>query len=56
MRLHDEDELVFALKEQCNLEAEIESAKINLSHKPDFNIYDAFGIFDVPRYGSIDVY
>ncbi len=48
--------LVFALKEQCNLEPENKSAKINLSHKPNFNIYDAFRIFGVPRYGSINFY
>ena len=56
LRLNDEDELVHALKEQCNLEQELENAKINLSHKSDFNLYDAFNIFDVPRYGSITVH
>lgn len=56
LRLYDEDELVHALKELCNLEQEIETAKINLAHKSDFNITDAFGIFDQPRYGQVDVH
>jgi len=56
LRLNDEDELVHALKELCNLEQELESSKINLAHKSDFNLFDAFNIFDVPRYGSISVH
>lgn len=44
--LYQEDELVHSLKEVCNLELEIETAKINLAHKPDFNLVDAFQIFD----------
>lgn len=40
--LYQEDELIHSLKEQCNLEQEIETAKINLAHKPDFNLVDAF--------------
>ena len=56
LRLHDEDELVHALKEQCNLEQELENAKINLAHKSDFNLMDAFNIFDVPRYGAVSVH
>jgi Ca2+-binding EF-hand superfamily protein len=56
LRLNDEDELVHALKELCNLEQELESGKINLAHKSDFNLFDAFNIFDVPRYGSISVH
>ena len=35
---------------------EIETAKINLAHKPDFNLVDAFQIFDQPRYGQVDVH
>ena len=54
--LYQEDELVHSLKEVCNLEQEIENAKIQLAHKQDFNIVDAFGIFDVPRYGAVDVH
>jgi Ca2+-binding EF-hand superfamily protein len=40
--LYQEDELIHSLKEICNLEQEIESVKIQLAHKPDFNIVDAF--------------
>ena len=40
--LYQEDELIHSLKEVCNLELEIETAKINLAHKPDFNLVDAF--------------
>ena len=54
--LYQEDELVHALKEVCNLEQEIENAKIQLAHKPDFNMIDAFQIFDQPRYGAVDVH
>jgi Ca2+-binding EF-hand superfamily protein len=54
--LYQEDELIHSLKEVCNLEQEIENAKINLAHKADFNIVDAFQIFDVPRYGAVDVH
>jgi Ca2+-binding EF-hand superfamily protein len=35
------------------LEKEIESAKINLSLKHDFNLVDAFAIFDLQRVGCI---
>ena len=56
LRIVAEDDMVHALKEQCNIEAEIETAKINLSHKTDFNLSDAWNIFDVPRYGSIDAF
>jgi len=56
LRMHDEDELVHNLKELCNLEQELESAKIQLALKSDFNISDAFGVFDVPRYGTISSY
>lgn len=48
LRLHDEDELIHSLKELCNLEQELETGKINLAHKSDFNLFDAFNIFDQP--------
>ena len=54
--LYQEDELIHSLKEVCNLEQEIETAKINLAHKPDFNLVDAFQVFDQPRYGQVDVH
>jgi hypothetical protein len=53
LRLHDEDQLVHALKDQCSFEQELENAKINLAHKSDFNLYDAFNIFDINRNGLI---
>ena len=56
LRLHDEDELVHSLKELCNLEQELESAKINLALKNDFNLIDAFDIFDTNRNRVIDFY
>lgn len=56
LRLHDEDELVHSLKELCNLEQELESAKINLALKNDFNLADAFDIFDTNRNRRVDFY
>lgn len=56
LRLHDEDELVHSLKELVNLEQELESAKINLALKSDFNLIDAFDIFDTNRNGRLDHY
>jgi len=53
LRLLDEDDLVHSLKEVCNLELELETAKINLAHKSDFNLHDAFNIFDHYRSGLI---
>ena len=54
LRVYDEDELIHGLKDLCNQEQELENAKILLAQKHDFNIRDAFDIFDVPRYGQID--
>ena len=56
LRVYDEDELVHGLKDICNGEQELENAKIALAQKHDFNLRDAFEIFDVPRYGAIDAY
>jgi Ca2+-binding EF-hand superfamily protein len=56
LRVYDEDELVHGLKDLCNNEQDIETAKVNLAQKHDFNLRDAFDIFDVPRYGAIDSY
>jgi len=57
LRLHDEDELVHSLKELCNLEQELETGKINLAHKSDFNLFDAFNIFDQPaRDGQVTIH
>lgn len=56
LRVYDEDELVHGLKDICNQEMEIENAKISLANRHDFNLRDAFEIFDVPRYGTVDTY
>jgi Ca2+-binding EF-hand superfamily protein len=53
LRLEDEDELVRTMREQMSLEKELETAKINLSQKPDFNLFDAFRIFDVDSRGFV---
>jgi len=36
------------------LEAELETSKINLARKGDFNIHDSFVIFDINRDGLVD--
>jgi Ca2+-binding EF-hand superfamily protein len=55
LRLEDEDELVRALREQISLERELENAKIVLVQTPDFNIFDAFRIFDLDSRGWISL-
>lgn len=55
LRLADEDELVRALREQISLERELENAKIALIQAPDFNVFDAFRIFDVDSRGWISL-
>lgn len=56
LRIYDEDELVHGLKDLCNAEQELEASKTGLAQKHDFNLRDAFDIFDVPHYGAIDSY
>ena len=56
LRVGDEDELINSLREQCSLEREIEACKIALSQKCDFNLFDAFNVFDVARIGQISVH
>ena len=51
LRIGEEDELIGALREQCKLERELESFKISLVQKCDFNLFDAFNIFDPSRIG-----
>ena len=53
MRLEEEDELVRALRDQIALEKDIETAKIDLTLKHDFNLHDAFWIFDTNANGWI---
>jgi Ca2+-binding EF-hand superfamily protein len=44
---------VLALREQIALERELEDAKIRLVHRHDFNLFDAFRVFDQDDRGSI---
>lgn len=46
MRYGDEDEMVKGLKDQITLEKDLENARIDLALKPDFNLMDAFKLFD----------
>ena len=47
------DEFVTVLKEIIFIEREVESAKIELALKSDFNITDAFNQVDISRSGQI---
>jgi Ca2+-binding EF-hand superfamily protein len=53
LRLEEEEELVRALREQISLEKDLENAKISLISRPDFNLFDAFRIFDIDSRGYI---
>ena len=53
LRLEDEDELIRAMRESISYERELETAKTSLVMKPDFNLFDAFRIFDVDSRGWI---
>jgi hypothetical protein len=53
LRLEEEDELVRAMREQISLEKQLEDAKISLVQRPDFNLYDAFRVFDIDAKGYI---
>ena len=44
-----------ALREQISLERELETAKISLIQKPDFNVFDAFRIFDIDSRGWVSL-
>lgn len=55
LRVPDEDHLIHSLKEQCVLEQELENHKVLLAQQNDFNIYDAFNIFDISRSGAFSV-
>lgn len=50
-----EDELIAAIREMINLEKELESSKIQLILKSDFNMHDAFAIFDFNKDGSVQM-
>ena len=48
-----EGDLVNMLKEQIHLDRELEMAKQSLSLLPDFNLIDAFRIFDTKDKGVL---
>ena len=49
----EENQLVDALRDFISLERELESSKTSLTLKPDFNLHDAFTIFDQTRTGTV---
>ncbi len=49
-------QLAYSLKKQAQLESELESAKAQLAQNPDFNLFDAFSMFDPKRTASVDQY
>lgn len=51
--LSEEDELVRTLREHIQLEKELDNAKTSLVSKHDFNLFDAFRIFDMNSNGYI---
>lgn len=53
LALRDEDELVSGLRTFITNENDIEREKTSLALKSDFNMTDAFGIFDRNRNGMI---
>ena len=48
-----EYQTVNALREHLYIEKDLEKAKVNLALKPDFNIFDAFRIFDLNGNGYL---
>ena len=53
LHLHEEDQLVNSFRDIISLERELESTKVSLTNKPDFNLHDAFRIFDVDFRGHV---
>ena len=53
LSLSDEDELVQSLRDLIRIENDIEAEKTRLALKADFNLIDAFKIFDQPHRGFI---
>lgn len=54
LRYSDEFELVAALKNQIDLDKDLERAKEELALRADFNTIDTFNMFDPLRKGAID--
>lgn len=53
LHVHEEDALVNGLRDLISQERELENSKVALTMKPDFNLHDAFVIFDHCRHGAI---
>lgn len=53
LHLHEEDQLVNGLRDTVAQERELEATKVNLTLKPDFNLHDAFNIFDTNHDGQL---
>mmetsp|Transcript_1337 Transcript_1337/g.1733 ORF Transcript_1337/g.1733 Transcript_1337/m.1733 type:complete len:229 (-) Transcript_1337:47-733(-) len=51
----EQQEFARVLKDNIFLERELESAKIEVALKPDFNLLDAFKIFDTRGTGNVSV-
>ena len=54
LRFSEEFELIDTLKEQINLDKNLERAKEDLSVRADFNTIDAFDLFDPFKRGNLD--
>ena len=54
LSMRDEDELVQGLRDLIRIEGEIEQEKVHLANRSDFNLTDAFKIFDQRGYGCVD--
>jgi len=53
MKGHEEEQLADALKEQIELDKELEAAKVDLALRRDFNLLDTFKFFDIDGAGRI---
>ena len=51
----EQSEFAKVLKDNIFLERELESAKIEAALKPDFNLLDAFKMFDCRGHGNLSV-
>ena len=56
MKGYEENELCYTLKDQIRLEGDLENAKQRLALKHDFNLFDAFRIFEKYSSGYITKY
>lgn len=55
LHLHEEDQLVNGLRDIITAERELETTKVSLTNKADFNLHDAFRIFDNDMRGFVSV-